>query len=1643
MSRFLITGSDSGGQNLSNGSASLLISDITASSLTVNGNSQMNGNLTCTGTITADTIISNVNLDVIDPLITMGIGAPDNLRNLGILEEFKTGTTKYSGIVRSFHDSNQYLIEGVPSKPLPGTDIRNLNRGGLVCNTIQVDQAASVGSIGLDLKYSIINESNKLKIKNEADATLLTITQDASTTDIKTNNLDLGKASNIGDTTQLNIIQNGGNGEINIGFFAEPENTPNATINITSDTKSTIDLNSNTENNILFKCGLTGTDKSYRIQHNANDDFIKYDYNYDGLTPSTPLTIKPNQVKVKGLSVGSGATDYTLPSARGTNNQILKTNASGVVSWASDEGTGTLQDAFDASGSLVPQILTDLTNTNLTLQQGVGVSSSVFNINNSAGLNKITLKSDGTVSADNIDLEAKWNIDNNAGDNNSYRIRNASNTRLFSIAQNAGITDLRTSTLNLGKASNSGDATILNLIPNGGNAEINMGSYIDPSQTDYSDLTLTSQLGSTFKLNSNLENNIFLSKGTTGTDKPWQIRHRANNNDVRFIYDYDGTPITALQIQPTEIRVKGVKVGTSPLDYTLPSVRGTNNQVLKTDGSGVVSWQTDAGIENFQTVYNNSTGPQITTSAALGALTIQKGTGAGGDVLKINNDIGTTKTVLKSNGDITCSDIIHESKWTVGNDTADTYKIKNAGGADAIEIAQDLSIIKIETDALELGSPSVASLTYLHVKGLSDSELYVGDPAITPNAGIYMYSDISTSIGLQSAGVNNLYFDASAPAIGKSYKISHDANDEKIDFIADYAGVSKTPLSIGVNAVTINPFLVVGSNIGSSQILMKSNGTTGWTTGYDSANGNLIYRNTSATEVLKLFQTESVYAKDLLTDKLTINDPLSAGTAWSIEDAATLQIKNVSGALMQTTALNGALNVYTQPSNIPVSTTDSTGIKIADNLELSTFKTKIRGVVPSLPSSFTFPTKSELSGLVTLTSGNTLASFNSSIKQRMIETSNYFTLNKMDSGSTITMRVSLSSVVNNDLMIGMQFTNGTEAVTGNSVGTSSTQYYLLVTASGEPSELYEQGQKTADALPNISVTSGDYFIILTRTGLFSWDLSYKQGATTLITSTPLLGAFYGGKRANFIVGDKSNVLSSFTMTLQTVSSVGYNTPGVQDISTIQQVGGLEFKETDTLVSINSNISRFSTDVIVPKQFSLALETFNILVRDTLDIIKSTPTAEQLQLGEWDFASVSPTNVSQISPTYARFNNVALARVITGKYYIIPGDISVGGFVEYNMNYTGFGGAPQMMAGVCFKNSGTVLAGFGTGFANSDYFAFCQGGSNLIAAAGLTQGALTPVFTPTTGNIKTRITRNSSVQWTITYFNNTTQLSPSSTFGVELENSFAFQYAGIFNDNARIADYFNTAGASCFTYNLWNPGNYKYSITQNSDNELSINQPNGNQIMSLTGNDVVINKQCAMGAGLAINTNLFSKACPVTCTFYRLVRGTTLTAIATETELTAAIAISNVWGAQFVPRCIPGSSFKVHMTGLISTLADSRLKLRMKLGSIIVGETVSATKLTAGNAARVWKIDAEIIPIFTSFSTSQCFVKVCGMFQYIADIDDKDTLEALSFNTIGAQVGVPLQSTGNLIVTGEWLTGSTAGSSITVDSIQYEYSGYNV
>ena len=118
------------------------------------GDVDITGNLNVSDTITADTIVSNVDLEVTDPLILCGKDNPNDLTNLGLIEELTDGIKKWSGLIRSKNDKKQYLLEKSVTKPSNSTDITILPRGTLVSSavetsTIIADDIDSVNAVAI------------------------------------------------------------------------------------------------------------------------------------------------------------------------------------------------------------------------------------------------------------------------------------------------------------------------------------------------------------------------------------------------------------------------------------------------------------------------------------------------------------------------------------------------------------------------------------------------------------------------------------------------------------------------------------------------------------------------------------------------------------------------------------------------------------------------------------------------------------------------------------------------------------------------------------------------------------------------------------------------------------------------------------------------------------------------------------------------------------------------------------------------------------------------------------------------------------------------------------------------------------------------------------------------------------------------------------------------------------------------------------------------------------------------------------------------------------------------------------------------------------------------------------------------------
>ena len=455
-------------------------------------------------------------------------------------------------------------------------------------------------------------DTDALSIKNATNTEVIKISQDINNVKLKTNILEIGKET-VGPLTYIHL--NGrSNSEMYVGNYSNVIETSNAGIYMYSSDTSQLGLQSDGDNSMYFDRGPSTTGVPYRIQHSASDNYLNFVADYSTINATTPLSIRPTQVEITSLKIGTSPTDYILPSSRGTNNQILKTNGSGVVSWQNDVGTETLQDVYN--NSVAPQITTTGALGAVIIQKGIGASNDVFRINDDTGLFKIRLQSSGDISCSDIIHEQKWTVGNDTLD--TYKIKNASANDILILPQDASLTELKTNQLFIGKTSNIGGNTTIRLIPNGGNCGLELGKGTNHADTPYSAFYSHSNVFSTISMSSNGFNQLLFNTGQIGTGKLWRVLHSANDTFLQFDYDSAGTPTIPFLLRPTQVEISTLKIGTSPTDYTLPSTRGTNNQILKTNGSGIVSWQNDtSGFNQTLNTTDNVIFNQATLSSKI------------------------------------------------------------------------------------------------------------------------------------------------------------------------------------------------------------------------------------------------------------------------------------------------------------------------------------------------------------------------------------------------------------------------------------------------------------------------------------------------------------------------------------------------------------------------------------------------------------------------------------------------------------------------------------------------------------------------------------------------------------------------------------------------------------------------------------------------------------------------------------------------------------------------------------------------------------------------------------------------------------------------------------------------------------------
>ena len=427
--------------------------------------------------------------------------------------------------------------------------------------------------------------------------------------------LDAGAASNF--TTSAGALTLDGAGGLNIaGNAAEVDVTTTGALDLNSGAMtldaSTVDVTS------AGAVNITGTSinllNDVTVGADGNDGTISI-FSEQGATDYT-TTIQPNAAMTQNVTL-------TLPADDGASNQVLTTDGSGALSWTSQNST-SLIDAdsdtqiqveesadediirFDAAGTEIMAMDAD--------GLGIGTSNPTIALD-VVGAGKFTtnlevdaiLDLDGSVDADitTFDVDASGAVTVDAGAASNFTTSAGALTLDgaggVNIAGNAAEVDVTTtgnvdvnvanatidatSAISLDAAAASNFTTSAGAITVDGAAGINIAgnaAEVDVTTTGALDLNSGAMTldASTVDVTSAGAVNItgtsinLLNDVTVGAD---------GNDGTISIFSEQGATDYTTTIQPNAAMTQNVTL-------TLPADDGTANQVLTTDGSGALSW---------------------------------------------------------------------------------------------------------------------------------------------------------------------------------------------------------------------------------------------------------------------------------------------------------------------------------------------------------------------------------------------------------------------------------------------------------------------------------------------------------------------------------------------------------------------------------------------------------------------------------------------------------------------------------------------------------------------------------------------------------------------------------------------------------------------------------------------------------------------------------------------------------------------------------------------------------------------------------------------------------------------------------------------------------------------------------------------
>jgi hypothetical protein len=310
-------------------------------------------NLTVTDTLTATTAIFVDELKISDALIDCGVGNPSDNLNLGLLQNYNTGGVNLkAGIVRSKDDGRQYILNDCESV-LPSFNLSFLPRGGITMSNLECS-SATVGAYALPTDTGTSGQVLTTDGIGNCDWEAIGgFDQSLNTTDdveFKSTTYDQFK---IESTGTLNITGGVDKGRLKIfdggfHFWERSDDTtggvstrnyksrgtltnPTGTINGDRISRFVASSHDGTDfgEGVVIECDTTQTwtgtahGSEYCIATTDNNEIA---------------TTRKLLLNTSGVNIGDSSTGYRLPYTRGTDEQVLKTNGAGVVTW---------QDTYD------------------------------------------------------------------------------------------------------------------------------------------------------------------------------------------------------------------------------------------------------------------------------------------------------------------------------------------------------------------------------------------------------------------------------------------------------------------------------------------------------------------------------------------------------------------------------------------------------------------------------------------------------------------------------------------------------------------------------------------------------------------------------------------------------------------------------------------------------------------------------------------------------------------------------------------------------------------------------------------------------------------------------------------------------------------------------------------------------------------------------------------------------------------------------------------------------------------------------------------------------------------------------------------------------------------------------------------------